>query len=590
MKKKINLISFNLSEKNINFNNKINKKKNFLIGDWCRENKEKFNDSKDLPSLNDLYQKKLVISKKEIKFIESKKKKMHNLFYKNLNFIHGKNHKKKYWEFLLDRWLVMYIIAVYNHWVVVEEINKKKNIKDFYSLNLDDSSFIPETTLHYRRSSQVHAGYWSHWTFTKILRFKLKHLKETKVYFINKIDFKKSLLKFSKVFKNSVLNFSLKDRIFFQDFSLSKKIILDIFLKKKFFNFSYNYKEIQLDNNENNNHIRDLFFQRFKKTGHVFDDFLIKHMYYCFPKVYLENYALLDHESKKLNWPSKPKFILTSYGHYFNEMFKIYCAEKISKNSKLFIFQHGEGGIYANNDFFNIGFDKVLCDNFFTWGKLVKKKTRRFFYTKKGSIKNKKFFFLPNNKILLVCYGFQESLRSHANLFSFAKINKIIFKNIINFSASCKPSNILNSHIKTLDMTENKTFDEALKVKLTKLKLLDSRKKLQNIINNYNVIVHFYLSTPFFESLLFNRPTILIFNQNIQLKYDENFKKIIKKLFKNKIFFSSSKKAALFLNKNNNNLEKWWNSIDVQNLRIEICNNYCREYDSKSNDFRKMFK
>ncbi len=139
-------------------------------------------------------------------------------------------------------------------------------------------------------------------------------------------------------------------------------------------------------------------------------------------------------------------------------------------------------------------------------------------------------------------------------------------------------------------MTENKTFDEALKVKLTKLKLLDSRKKLQNIINNYNVIVHFYLSTPFFESLLFNRPTILIFNQNIQLKYDENFKKIIKKLFKNKIFFSSSKKAALFLNKNNNNLEKWWNSIDVQNLRIEICNNYCREYDSKSNDFRKMFE
>ena len=135
----------------------------------------------------------------------------------------------------------------------------------------------------------MHSGYWSHWTFKKIFQFRLKQLKVTKINLTNKIDFKKSLLKFTKVFKNSVLNFSLKDRIFFQDFSLSKKIILDIFLKKKFFNFSYNYKEIKLDNNENNNHIRDLFFQRFKKTGHAFDDFLIKHMYYCFPKVYLEN-------------------------------------------------------------------------------------------------------------------------------------------------------------------------------------------------------------------------------------------------------------------------------------------------------------
>ena len=126
MKKKINLISFNLSEDNINFNKEKKKQNNFLIGDWCRKNKEKFNNIKDLPSLNDLYQRKMHTSKKQIKFIESKKKKMHNLLCKNLNYIHAKDHKKKYWYFLLDRFLLLYIIAVHKHWVVVEEINKKK--------------------------------------------------------------------------------------------------------------------------------------------------------------------------------------------------------------------------------------------------------------------------------------------------------------------------------------------------------------------------------------------------------------------------------------------------------------------------------
>ena len=42
MKKKINLITFHLSEKNIYFKKKMNSRNNYLIGDWCRINKEKF--------------------------------------------------------------------------------------------------------------------------------------------------------------------------------------------------------------------------------------------------------------------------------------------------------------------------------------------------------------------------------------------------------------------------------------------------------------------------------------------------------------------------------------------------------------------
>ena len=57
MKKNINLITFHLSEKNINFKNKVNCKNNFLIGNWCRADKERLNKNINLSSQN-IYSKK----------------------------------------------------------------------------------------------------------------------------------------------------------------------------------------------------------------------------------------------------------------------------------------------------------------------------------------------------------------------------------------------------------------------------------------------------------------------------------------------------------------------------------------------------
>ena len=67
----------------------------------------------------------------------------------------------------------------------------------------------------------------------------------------------------------------------------------------------------------------------------------------------------------------------------FDEIFKIYCANKIIKKTKLFIFQHGDGGYFADDDFYNIGWDKKLCNKYFVWGKNPKKGCKAFFYTKK---------------------------------------------------------------------------------------------------------------------------------------------------------------------------------------------------------------
>ena len=107
-----------------------------------------------------------------------------------------------------------------------------------------------------------------------------------------------------------------------------------------------------------------------------------------------------------MKWPKNPDFILTTYGHYYDELFKIYCAKNLIKNSKLFIFQHGDGGIFADNDSYNIGWDKRICDKYFVWGKNPKNGYKSYFYTKKYLKKNN--YHLQRGKILLIMYGFNE--------------------------------------------------------------------------------------------------------------------------------------------------------------------------------------
>ena len=46
---------------------------------------------------------------------------------------------------------------------------------------------------------------------------------------------------------------------------------------------------------------------------------------------FLENFSKINKVASNINWPKKPNFILTSYGHYNDEIFKSYCAHQEKK-------------------------------------------------------------------------------------------------------------------------------------------------------------------------------------------------------------------------------------------------------------------
>ena len=106
MRKRIKLITFslgNLSNKDIK---KIRKKNTYLIGNWCKETKNLYQEKTDTKILNFYNWDKLKEKTEDIKYILSVYNKLLVKLTKNLNSIHKTKYNKKYWEFLINRWLM----------------------------------------------------------------------------------------------------------------------------------------------------------------------------------------------------------------------------------------------------------------------------------------------------------------------------------------------------------------------------------------------------------------------------------------------------------------------------------------------------
>ena len=342
--------------------------------------------------------------------------------------------------------------------------------------------------------------------------------------------------------------------------------------------------------NSNSTNLRKNFVKLFNTNGNNLECFIKENIFFSFPKIFLENYKLLEKEYQNLNWMKNPEFIMTTYGHYYDEIFKIYCSKNIINKSKIFIFQHGDGGIYDFNDFYSSGWDEALSDKYFVWGKNPKRKYKSFYFTKKYLSSKIKFRKNVNHKILVTMYGFNEQpfrpLNGHYDNYNINRDlfsnNKIFFKNL--------NENFKNKiNIKILDNSRNKLINESCKKLYKPKNIVNEKKNYSKILNKYNLVVHFYLGTPFFESMFYNKPTILILNERFQHHFDQNFKGLIKKFKKTGICLESPIKASKFINENFKNLEEWWNEEKVQSVRNKFCDLYCRNFQY-TDDFKNLFK
>ena len=581
MKKAIQINNF---KKNLDLKKDIKPNiKNYFIGPWCLDLKDilKGNNKDTL----DMYLPDNINKfEKDIDYLIKNYNLMLNILCKNLNIIHGTNYKKSFWEILISRWLYTWINQVYFRWEYINKINKKFNIKKFIISKDILKNTIPINTEHAHKLNRQNDK-WSELTFLQIIKYK-NDIKTKIIIKKNKNRAKELENEYNQISYPKYSIYNKFSKVFFYNFELNRKAKIKIQKNLNFFLLTYSKKETLFNkNNKLRNNFSNLFKNSKKKN---FFNFLISNTKFNIPKIFLENFSDLKKKFSISKWPMNAEYVLTSYGQYYDELFKFYVANQKAKSKlKLCILQHGYGNMFAKNDYYNIYLDRKISDIYLSWGKLKKNKNLPFFYPRLSGSKINKFKFSMSKNILLISYSFSGTLHyppdgsKNGNI-----INHENLHNIINLIANVRHKISDRIYIKNQNINAINNFEYLVKKKNPLIKFIDENEKLLNIIEEYNLYIHVFFGTPFFECMMLNKPSIIIYNKNDHQLFDKKFKDYIGKLEKEKILFKSEKMASEFLNSNYLNLEKWWNKKSLQKLRNKFCSDYC----FYTNEETKIFK
>jgi len=324
-------------------------------------------------------------------------------------------------------------------------------------------------------------------------------------------------------------------------------------------------------------------FYKYKKTKDIFLNFANHLLTQNIPKIFIENYYILEKTYKSLNWLKKPNYIITSLAHLYDEVFKIYVAKNIIKGTKFLISQHGSGyGLETNN--ISEDLEKKICHRFLTWGWQEDKKTFPLFITSPNIKVKNKINYKSNKKILLVVYPFPlHPGRPTVPIRSPKKRNNYI-KKVISFLQSLDLKNKKNLEISYWPKGFPETEKHSIHYKFPKIKFIDPRNQKENYKDNYCIQVETWLSTGFFEAMTINKPVILIFNKEF-INVRKSFDKYVAMLKKVNICHSNYESASKFVNQNLNNINSWWSNKDLQKVRKLFTQEYCRYSENPISDF-----
>ena len=84
------------------------------------------------------------------------------------------------------------------------------------------------------------------------------------------------------------------------------------------------------------------------------------------PISYLEGYHSLVAQAEDGSWPERPRAIFTSASHFFDDVFKARCAERVEQGSPLIVGQHG--GHIGVGWSFNHKHQTEISDAILSWG------------------------------------------------------------------------------------------------------------------------------------------------------------------------------------------------------------------------------
>ena len=547
----------------------------YYLGYWCLEKTDSSFKNLDELKIINCEERDDIKTKEDIKTINT-------LYYdlildlsKFLNGFHKKNYSEKFWEIVAGPWLKVFLSIVHERFVSIQKVLTKEEIEEIILVNHSKEDYANDNVIDLENKASKNINQWNTVLYTIIYEFlnKKKNIKTLKFDIIkNDKNQKKTGKRIKNIFflllnKLNFLNLNKED-FFIYKIDLPLKYLTYLFfslkqLPKVFTLIEYEKKKIEIN-------LREKFDFKKKNTSE-FESFVREILPFFLPTDLIENFTNLFSIAEKTDWPKNPKLIFTSLGYHDDEIFKLYLASKVEKNSTYILHQHGSNYFTGKNTLVDYGFSS--CDKFISWGDSGNKKCIPLFNTKNIGIKIDKLF---HGKNILFFTPKMSSQRKRP----FDDYGKIIRDNIIleeilyKLNNDIKKNTILKLHSNDYDseILEKKILNEII---FKRNEFPINRSRINNkLLKSSKILVHSGDGTAFLESLAINKPTICIL-QNLNWIREE-IRDEYNELMKAKILFLDSEKASNHLNEIYYDVNKWWLNNETKKVRNKFCQKYSK--------------
>lgn len=484
-----------------------------------------------------------------------------------LNRYHKKNFSKRYWKLILTPWLWFFISSVSFKWNLISSIRVNKFI--FLKKKIDLNEVIPIGVEDFSKICTSH--YWNHYIFSQIIEHSF-----SKKFEIHKTSTDKDISEKKVIYKKLNLKTN-KERL-----SLFLQRILNFFPQRKkyliFSTYLSNFQEIYLNFLVNNsllfyktlrpnflfNKLRKIpkrkISKKFNTKKKGIENFLDKEIIMNLPSSFLENFNEVEKIVEDIPFPKSPKKIFTCLGFNRSTLMDRYIAKNLENGTSLILAQHG-GNYFQQKIHYDTEYEPKISDRYLTWGNVGLKNTTAIGVIKKINKKKN-----VSDKIILEVRVGKGYTRLKVDS-GFLEAKKYI-GSLCKFFSSIKNDKINDDlyvklhQIKWL-WNEKKQFQSYN----PSLKFLDERKKMIHEMNSAKLIIHTFCGTGHLECFATNRPTVILFLNDINL-YTKKTKEYFKRFKKLGILHTNPASLYDFLNKirSKDEIEYWWNNKKIQEL------------------------
>lgn len=493
-------------------------------------------------------------------------------FKKYFQDFHNLKFSNKDCEILIGSWLIVYIR--YYQTFFYEDNHNKENENQNKSINKNIS-----TTYSYEEFNRLIS---SNFEFRNMFKYLIKYQNFDSINFNDrqrchnkgKINFLHYFYRFLRRKNDNVIYSIHKSR-----FEMFK-----IFLKLK----QMPIEKIQ-SFKSNSNFDKSKRLNIFRKNIDIFkilkyEKFFLffKIAIYLLPKNYLESFKQNIENIKKIPWPEKPNYILSSFAHITSDEFKFYYyLKKKEYDIPFYLLPHGGGYTFSKYGHKHL-FEYRVCDKFLSWGNEIHKK-----YSNKQEIfgchRFRKIKKIWPKKNFIVSIAMPDLMRSQHSIYG---------KNPERSLEKC--IKILNSLcLKNKKIIFQPVFYGSINDNNLNKELRDGVLKLNNINSNYiynhsnypeslkynSLAIVIYNSTSLYLNFYSNTP-FLIYNHDRFFDYNEKYQFLINQFKDAGLYFDNIDKLNSELenlNKNYHKIVEWWFSNKIQKCIVNFQNMFVKE-------------